>query len=402
MIKRDKAELIRAIERGASWIINIAQVRDKSDPMFGAIRNCYNTKTKEWRFYEPFWHTGQAVRALVAAYKITKRKEFLDGAFLGASYMESLQFNDPNDRELYGLIRAHDKPDMNTCGMSTMTDGFEGLFDLYEETGDKRWLNIVRKAADWIIEHTWIEAEGLIYDYYDFKKREIVKTGLPGVPGGSLNLYVRPNNEGATFGYLYKLTGEEKYKTVFKKLSDRLAKDQNYAGVWPDYTPNNKLGSMHVRFNIWYAMSLIYASNLLNDHIYLDAARKTGEWYVKIQDLNGAIYYTRLDGKHGSYAVSGSASAFAGLLWLELYKKIPDPRYLEAINLSLDFLLYTQYSDDFEDPNLRGAYFESWGMIEHSGFSYYTFRDLATVFAVQFISAIIKFNEISRVFRAAS
>ncbi|MBU0477222.1 hypothetical protein KKC91_01440 [bacterium] len=390
----EKKQLMEALESGSKWLINVAQVVGTSDSMYGAMKNDYNMKEKNWAYYEPVWHTGQAIRALLAAYKRTGKEIFLKRAIMAGDYIQRLQFVDKSDPETYGLIRADIKPDLSTAHMSTMTDAFEGLFELEEVTGDRRWIEIIRLAADWIMGHTWLQGEGLIINSYDFKNKKVLHVDYEEKESRNPIKYARPNNEGATFYYLYVLTKGTKYLDVFKRLCDRLVEDQYSMGLWMDYLPNVlRTGFVHARFNLWYALSLLRGYDAFKDERYLACARRTAEWYLDNLWLDGAFpYRMRVDGKHRFSQICGSGSAMAGIFWIDLFNYIPDPRYIEKSELVLEFLLTTQYSESFFDNNLRGAFFESSDLIPNSGSSLYVVRDLATTFAIIFIDKYLRFK----------
>src|SRR6478735_10133005 len=69
-----------AIHQSAAYIANV--LLDKE----GKSRCDYNLTEGKWYDYEVPWHTGQAVNALLAAYKQTGNKSYLAAAERGGKY----------------------------------------------------------------------------------------------------------------------------------------------------------------------------------------------------------------------------------------------------------------------------------------------------------------------------
>ena len=138
---------------------------------------------------------------------------------------------------------------------------------------------------------------------------------------------------------MYKYTGNKKYKDAFLTLCESLVKTQGPEGLWMDFMPNSKEeGAYHPRFNLWYAESLIDGYDLTGDKRYLEAARKTAEIYARAQESDGTIYYKNyLSGKKNRNSITGSAVAFAGIIWIRLEKNGID-QFSKNINLSYEWI----------------------------------------------------------------
>src|SRR5262245_54398669 len=67
-----KEEIVKAIDETAKYVSEV--ILDKQ----GKSRCDYNVTEGKWYDYEVPWHTGQAVNALLAAYKATGNKSYLD------------------------------------------------------------------------------------------------------------------------------------------------------------------------------------------------------------------------------------------------------------------------------------------------------------------------------------
>ena len=167
-------------------------------------------------------------------------------------------------------------------------------------------------------------------------------------------------------------------------------------GVWPRFRPNDPdTGSLHGRFNLWYAEALLEAFDLTRDRRYLEAALATARTYASFPDADGTMYYRhRLDGWRSLESPSGSVVAFAGLLWLRLsvlgFKEF-DP----LVDRAVEWLLANQYPMDHPDPNLAGGYLELWTKVQGGDLRVYQ-RDIATAFGLRFLSDYLKARDPGR------
>jgi hypothetical protein len=186
---------------------------------------------------------------------------------------------------------------------------------------------------------------------------------------------------------MYRYTGKEEYKDAFIILCNSLVDKQGPEGLWMDFMPNHKeTGSVHPRFNLWYAESLIDGYELTGDTRYLEAARKTAETFARFQDSRGTIYYQNfLDGSRDRSSVCGSAVAFSGILWLRLREHGVEG-FDDSIELSLDWILKNRYATDHPDPNLAGAVINT--RLRHKqGKLWLTQRDVGSTFGVRFLAS---------------
>jgi hypothetical protein len=285
---------------------------------------------------------------------------------------------------------AHGDHAGETIVFATMSDGSAGLYKLFDVTGDKRYGDVTTQAGDWMLRNMCLLEEGVCYDNVDPESGEVMKEYSPFWPDKeNQELYdvARPNNEGSLFLDMYEYTGNEEYKAAFIVLCNSLVDLQGPEGLWMDFMPNDKeSGSVHPRFNLWYAESLIYGYELTGDKRYLEAARKTADTFAEFQDGKGTIYYKNfVDGTRDRSSVCGSAVAFSGILWLRLREHGVEG-YDDDIELSLNWILKNRYAADHADPNLAGAVINT--RLRHKkGKLWITQRDVGTTFGVRFLAS---------------
>ncbi|MCK4747721.1 MAG: hypothetical protein KAT15_11815, partial [Bacteroidales bacterium] len=354
------------------------------------ISKCdYNLTEGRWIPYEPAWHTGQAIYALTDAYRLTGKSTYLETAKKAGDWWVSLEIKD--HPKLNGMLNAiHGDHAGQVIVFATVSDGTAGLFKLQEATGETKYAEVPTRAGDWMLANMCLLDEGVCYDNVDPETGEVLKENSPFWPdkeNQDLWDVARPNNEGSLFMDMYEYTGNEEYKDAFITLCNSLVEKQGQEGLWMDFMPNHRQeGSVHPRFNLWYAESLIDGYELTGERKYLEAAKKTAETFAEFQDGRGTIYYKNfVDGRRDRSSICGSSVAFSGLLWLRLREHGVEG-FDEHIELSVDWILKNRYAADHPDPNLAGAVINT--RLRHKkGKLWFTQRDVGTIFGVRFLAS---------------
>lgn len=347
----------------------------------------YDMVGGKWYPYEELWHTGQAIYGLVEAYRVLKDDELLKAAIKSGDWWIDQEFKD--DPWLKGMINAaHGDKLGNLINFTTITDGTNGIFELYRASNNSKYAETCVRAGDWMIENMYLPEEGMFYNILDVDNKKVWTDKSPhhDVEKASITQVARPNNEGYLFYDLYLFTKDEKYKEVFINLCESLVRRQGKEGLWMDFEPNNpETGQFHPRFNLWYAESLLKGYELINDKRYLEAALKTARFYRDFQQKDGTFYYFQnIDGSVNKNSVTGSAVSFAGIIWLQL-KQLGYDEFDKSIETSVKWVLKNRFPEDHPDPNLQGAFFETRTKNKKKGYQI-MMRDIATSFGLRFLS----------------
>jgi rhamnogalacturonyl hydrolase YesR len=266
-----KEKILNAVTIGADYASQV--LLDET----GKSRCDYNITEGRWYDYEPPWHTGQIIYALVQSYQVTQNNAYLEAAKKAADWWTGLEIKD--HPKLQGMVRAvHGDHAGEVIVFATVSDGTAGLFRLYQLTSEKKYAEVPTQAGEWMLRNMWVPENGVFYDNVDPKTGEVLKENSPFWPQKekqTLFDVARPNNEGSLFKDMYQYTKNEKYKDIFIKICESLVEKQGPQGLWMDFMPNHKdEGSFHPRFNLWYAESLLEGYELTADRRYLDAALK--------------------------------------------------------------------------------------------------------------------------------
>lgn len=381
-VDNKKIRIQQALQDGANYAINVLLDEE------GKSRCDYNIILGAWFEYEPPWHTGQIIYALVETYRLTGDPAYLDAARRAGDWWISLEITD--HPILTGMVNAiHGDQIDDRIVFATVSDGTAGLFKLYEETGYERYASVPTSAGGWMLSHMYLPDHGLFYDFVHYQTGEVLTEDHPYWGNEVRELYdvARPNNEGSLYKYIYEYTGHERYREVFLALCESLVEKQGPEGLWMDFGPNQKAyDRFHPRFNIWYAESLLDGYDMTGDERYLLAAKKTADRYVKAQQADGTMYYVNyLDGTYNTNSLCGSSVSFAGILWLRLLQYGAGDEYVDNIERSLEWVLRNRYDNDHPDVNLAGAFLETRMRHIHNGI-WYTMRDLGTSFGLRFLA----------------
>ena len=388
-----KAWLTDATELACQWVVEVAQIKTEKltieqnsnalrhENWKGAIRGEYFVLEKQWDMYCPIWHTGQAVKSLAMVSKVFNKPQMIDSARLGGEFIVNNQIKDgPDEGLILGYEDHGDK--INT---SAVLECLDGLFWLSKVTGESRWSNAAIKAVDWVMSNAWRQGwdkgGGLLCDSYNPVARKWHEHALTRSKAGDDG---RPLSDDGVFYTAYKLTGNEKYLELFLDVSKRLRAEEYPSGNWIDYAPCSRIGgTIHARQAYWWGRPLLRTYEHTGDESWLNIAIRCGQWYLNAQRNDGGMFKrTSINGKTDSFGHATSASACAGIFYLDLYEATKDKKWLDGAQLSLQFCRSMQFTKP-QDPNLKGAILEKVHRPDGTENIRYHVRDLATIFFLQ-------------------
>ncbi|HCV44324.1 MAG TPA: hypothetical protein DGH68_12620 [Bacteroidetes bacterium] len=383
-----KALIRSALDEGAHYAITV--LLDEQ----GKARGDYSIIEGKWSPYEPAWHTGQLIYGLLEAYKITQNPEYLEHAKGAGNWWVSLAITD--HPKLKGMVKTIHGNGIEKICFATMTDGANGIFELWRISEDEKYASVATTAGEWMLQNMYIPEHKLFYDFVDPTTGEVQKTWSDFWPEKKeqvLTDVARPNNEGYLYRDMYEYTRNEKYKRLFLELCDGLVDKQGPEGLWMEFTPNNNsTGSFHPRFNIWYAESLVKGYEMTGNRKYLDAAKKTLAFYTKFQKKDGTIYYdNNIDGTSKENSPSGSTTSFAGIVWIQLLMHGVGDEFKGNIERSFQWVMSNRYAKDHPDANLAGGFYNLRMSIKN-GRHRIVQRDIGTAFGLRFLAEYYRYK----------
>ena len=364
----------------------------------GKSQGDYDLAAARWTEYEPAWHTGQAVLALTRAFEVTGDERFLAAARRGGDWWVSLAIS--GHARLDGMVRAVHGAGIDAIVFATVSDGTPGLFRLYDVTRHEPYAAVPTRAGEWMRRHMYHEASGLFYDAVDPASGEVMTSSSPFWPDKrdqSITDVARPNSEGSLFKDMFEYTGDRGYRDLFLAQCERLVQAQGPEGLWMEFTPNDKRdGTVHPRFNLWYAESLLDGYDLTGDRRFLEAAARTARFYARAQEADGAFHYGfKIDGTGDRRSNSGSTSALAGIVWLRLDRARGTREFVDNVGRSLRWILTNRYPSTHPDPALAGGVMELRTIVKERRLRIVQ-RDIADAFAVRFLADWLNANEAAR------
>jgi hypothetical protein len=385
----NRNELLNRLALACSWLTDIAQVKDGNDPAprkhlqrewRGAMKGEYSAARKEWWFFCPVWHTGQAVKALSMAWEILRDGKIMEGARAAADFIVKNQITDKNDPD-HGLVLAfedhHDK--VNT---SAILEALDGLMTIDRVTGESRFTDNVISAVRWVARKTVIGETGLLNDLYDPAKRILIEHAYSSDG--------RPLLDDAVFLRAARLASDNGLKKIFYNTAGRLLADESPAGNWINYVPcNAQRGNIHPRHAYWWGYPMLDAYNDSDDKKYLDCFLRSCRWYAKAQRADGGLLrgtYTDFNTDSFGHATSGMACALQ--MWLDADAVTGKTEFADNAAKGLEFCLKMQFTNP-SDPNLKGAILEKVLPPDGTDASPYHIRDLGTIFFIQALAKIL-------------
>jgi rhamnogalacturonyl hydrolase YesR len=370
------------------WLTDVAQVKNEElyptetrvhhhKTWSGAMRGEYRVSNREWGFFCPVWHTGQAVKALVMASEFVG--DFaLESARAGGDFILRQVVTEGQDK---GLILAYED-DGDQVNTSAILEGLDGLFALSEATGDASYREAALGALDWVARRMYMDGKGWFRDCYN------PATGA--FPPARYGTEGRPLMDDAVFLTGYRLTGDERFKKIAIETAERLLKDEEPAGNWIGYAPcNRECGNIHPRHAFWWGYPLLAVYRETGDERFREAFLRSVEWYRRAMRRDGGIFRgTYSDFSTDSFGHATSGVGCAVMMFLDAAALTDSPELLPSAELGLQYCMNLQFTCP-ADPWLKGVILEKI-LPPHDGWqrkggdeSPYHIRDLGTTFFVQ-------------------
>jgi hypothetical protein len=379
-----------------SWMTDVAQIRDEHltveknthdlriESWKGALRGEYSAADRQWDFFCPVWHTGQAIKALVLAYRLTGEASLLEHARLGAHFLQSQRVSDRSNKD-YGLIFGFEAAG-DQVNTSAVLECAIGLLWLADTSGERQYEQWALDAASWVARNAYL-GQGLFRDAYSIESWSWVPAPWA---GKALPTPGRPLLDDGIFLEAYRRTGNKEYRRIFYETADRLLRDEDPPGNWIRYWPCNIFkGLLHPRQAYWWGYPQLAAYRDSGNAAYLDCGKRAGEWYLSaMRHDGGLIRGTYRDFNTDSFGHETSGIACAVILWLELWKITAEDQWLAACKKALHYCMQLQFTHP-TDPNLKGAILEKVLYPNGTDQSPYHLRDLGTIFFVQGASSVL-------------
>ena len=394
---KDFSKVKNSIDLGCRWLIDVAQIKEEKLPpeqnargmvhndWRGAIRGEYSAATRVWDTFCPMWHTGQAVKALVMAWRVLEDDTLLAAAELSGRFIGSNRIEDRNDED-YGLLCCYEgEPDESNS--SAILETIDGLFHLAEATGKRKYQDWAIDALRWLQRKSYKPGTGLFRDfYYPAEHRWHIPEDCKDAYSNG-----RPLLDDAMFIKGWQATRDESFKTIAVETAEKLLKDENPSGNWIEYGPCVKrCGSIHPRHAYWWGKPMLEVYKATGDERFLQCFYRSVNWYQQAMRKDGGIFRNNyVDFNTDSFGHATSGTACALISFLEYYRHSGDRKILEYINKGMQYCIKMQFVTP-GDRNLKGAILEKIAYPNGTDRSPFHVRDLGTIFFIQAASLYIE------------
>lgn len=378
----DRGVLKDRLALACEWLTAVAQVRSEERlpnetrrhhhaSWAGAIRGEYRAATREWGFFGPVWHTGQAVKALTMAAPVLG-PSVLAGARAGADFILNAVVREGPDR---GMILSYED-DVEKASSSCALECLDGLLHFSAATGETRYRDAALEALDWLGKHAYMPGAGLFRDCYDPAARAFVPQ-RHGVEG-------RPLFDDAVFLKGYLLNHDRRLLQIAAETAQRLLRDERPSGNWIDYPPCDRArGAIHPRHAYWWGYPMLDLYRHTGDSRYRDAFGRSVRWYAAAMRRDGGIIRdTYLDFNTDCFGHATSGVGCAVCMFIDHQALEGGAEMPPLIETGLRYCLRMQFTKP-ADPNLKGAILEKVLRPNGTDDSPYHLRDLGTIFFIQ-------------------
>ena len=281
-------------------------------------------KKGSWSEYEPLWHSGQAIEALLAAHVVTGDPALLQAARRAGDYWIAQEFK---TGPLKGMVNAAHRDRLGRLiNFTTVGNGSQGLFSLTRVTGDRKYADTATRAIIWLARNMKVPGdEGLYYNIIDPDTATIWTDKSPHHPDvakASVTQVARPNIEGLALPRrLPPRAAEMAVRCAFRPCrQDRCAPVAQRSYGWSLSPTIPRTGTVHPRFNTWNAEAMLRAWRETKEQRYLDAALATARANARMMKADGSFDYEQnVSGKGGNTVAHRLRHRpLPGCLWLDL------------------------------------------------------------------------------------
>jgi len=208
-----------------------------------------------------------------------------------------------------------------------------GLVRAFEETGDEQFLDAVERAATWLVD---VQHEKGYWDQFDYR--------------GEIHSYC--SRVGWALLEAHSVTGNDVFLNSATTHLEWVTSTQT-DDDWFEYAAFSP-GELPYLHTIAYTVrGLLEGGLLLDDERFVTTARATADRLLKCQREKGVLRgaYNRSWNGSDFYCLTGNAQT--ALVWLRLYERFGDERYLDGATTEVEFLKRHHRLD--EQSALRGG-----------------------------------------------
>lgn len=341
--------LFTAAEKTASWMMN-NQVTNRLDSNKGRTINSYSAESGYLEFTTS-WQTGGVCMGLLAMYKRTGEKQYLDQAELAGRYVMSLQVMDHRQPRYYGAFRECTPQSLEFCPRDATTAAWSMVW-LYEATRNPEYLDRAVLFGNWHLQ----------YGMYDGWPLWAI------IMDGQDDLYAKGSFQSGTglfYHDLFMVSGDVRYidhglKPIARRYRDDFFRpDGSVIGVRDIFNNRDRTVKrldcrefdMH-QYNDDFGNAMLQAAaDMFGDESYRETALKFAHWLAEHQDTDGGFRNNQVP----------SAVPMSLMYFHDLGNFYQDKKLLDAKDKTLQKLLSMQFANT-GNQRLDGGFKEAEGI----------------------------------------
>jgi rhamnogalacturonyl hydrolase YesR len=327
----DKQLMVQEIEQGKEFLF---RAMDEDEHGF------YKRYDAESDYFGSRLHTvysASIIYTLLKVYDLDQDERILESIPEWGDFLLSMQ---SKDEETYGAFHYSYFPSSGTkeerFPVGTTALSIFTLLDLYQRTGDSRYLESAKLGGDWLT--TMQRPDGIMYAYQN------QSSGGKWVYGEKESLLYNGQVLSA-LSRLYIITGETKYydaaERIAQHFSARVEKEGCFLG--DDYRCKNPISSA------WVAMSLLDFYQINKEDYYKNIILKCSDDLLKRQakDINNPLYQGSW---YRTYSTSGNG--WLAEVMMTMYRFCQEQnvdgcdKYKEAIIRVILWIIQNTYSEE--------------------------------------------------------
>jgi hypothetical protein len=329
----DKAMLRRRIDEGKAYLLRVM------DPELGGVHKYYDAPTDSFENRLHTIYTASTIYTLLAVYAHDQDESLREPIERAAGFLLSMQRVAP-DQPGHGAfhysldLSLHEREPLFVVG--TTSKSIFTLIELHALTGDPKWLDAARMAADWLL--TMQNPDGRMSS-----ELRLNFDGTWSVTEEESLLYT--GQVLSALSRLYEATADETYLDAASLTAGRLTAKVESQGCYlgDDYRSPNPISSS------WVILSLFDFARASDDSTIRDIAFGCADELLEQQiDDPDDVY------RHGRWgdSLSSSGSGWLAEVLSELYLDCPnaDPdgcvRFHRAVVLLFRLLVQSTYSPE--------------------------------------------------------
>ncbi len=369
--------MVNELEKAESWLFKSGiYILDGNDPNYGAIYSYYDPKVKN---YELVYAeaTGYIISLLKYLYSLNKDSKLIDFARASGDWLIRLA-------ERYNGIIVMGIKDGNEVRQAYAFDNgicCKGFLDLYELTGDKKYLEYAEKIAEWLVNKA-LNEDGSVKPLLDIDTGNFVQDDKVWYKAsGSFHSKIS-----MSLFQLYSINNNDKIRDAAVKVCEWALGQQKPDGSFPVNTYNR---SVNLHAHCYTIEALLYAYASQNTQKFLEAAEMAVDWMLNLQESDGSLWLWHGDG----FAKMKASYAVAQMIRIVLLMHALNGKsnLMEAAKNASRFLLDMQCAE--HDARMNGGFHED---VRKYGFMMRRSSHItswATMFAIHALNILTRMDE---------